>query len=114
MSVSRRVSRDARPVEDTRSNPRKAGMQKKDPTGKSPGQLIDPSVQPLLKKYSDFQKYQISPIWSPSRAHKRGASRSSRTLGAGGGGGGSAPDERHGRGRRSRVVLTPRRWRSSS
>jgi hypothetical protein len=34
-------------------------------------------------------------------------------LGAGCGGRGSAPDERHGGGRRSRVVLTPRRWRSS-
>jgi hypothetical protein len=31
------------------------------PTGKSPGQLIDPSVQPCLKKYSDFPKPQISP-----------------------------------------------------
>jgi hypothetical protein len=31
------------------------------PTGKSPGQFVDPSVQPLLKKYSDFPKPQISP-----------------------------------------------------
>jgi hypothetical protein len=38
------------------------------PTGKSPGQFIDPSVQPLLKKYSDFPKQQISPISSPSRS----------------------------------------------
>src|SRR5216684_7684821 len=31
------------------------------PTGKSPGRFIDPSVQPLLKKYSDFPNAQISP-----------------------------------------------------
>jgi hypothetical protein len=30
------------------------------PTGKSPGQFIDPSVQPLLQKYSDFPKAQIT------------------------------------------------------
>jgi len=84
-----------------------------DPTGKSPERCLDTSVQSLVKKYSDFQKCQISRIWSPSRAHKRGASRSSRTLGAGCGGRGRAADERHGCGRRSRVVLTPRRWRSS-
>jgi hypothetical protein len=30
------------------------------PTGKSPAQLIASGVQPLLKKYSDFQKSQIS------------------------------------------------------
>jgi hypothetical protein len=88
-------------------------VRKNDPTGKSPERFLDTSVQPLVKKYSDFQKCQISPILSPSRAHKRGASRSSRTLGAGCGGRGSAADERHGCGRRSRVVLTPRRWRSS-
>jgi hypothetical protein len=44
---------------------------------------------------------------------KRGGSRSSRTLGAGCGGHERALDETCGRGRRSRVVLTPRRWRSS-
>jgi hypothetical protein len=53
----------------------------------------------------------------PSRTRKRGVSRSSRTLGAGCDGRGSvrransAPDEWHCCGRRSRVVLTPRRWR---
>jgi hypothetical protein len=40
-------------------------------------------VQPLLQKYSDFQKWQISLYPWPSRFHKRGASRSSRTLDAG-------------------------------
>jgi hypothetical protein len=43
--------------------------------------------------------------------HERGVSRSSRTLGAGSDGRGCALDEQHGGGRRSRVVLTPRRWR---
>jgi hypothetical protein len=43
--------------------------------------------------------------------HERGVSRSSRTLGAGCGGRGCAFDEQRKRGRRSRVVLTPRRWR---
>ena len=38
------------------------------PTGKSPGQFIDPSVQSLLKKYSDFQKSQIRSIYAPSRS----------------------------------------------
>jgi hypothetical protein len=41
----------------------------------------------------------------------RGVSRSSRTLGAGCGGRGGALDEWRQSGRRSRVVLTPRRWR---
>ena len=36
------------------------------PTGKSPGQFIDPSVQPLLQKYSDFPKKQITCITLPS------------------------------------------------
>ena len=45
------------------------------------------------------------------RSKKRGASRSSRTLGAGCGGRGGASDEGACCGRRSRVVLTPRRWR---
>jgi hypothetical protein len=36
------------------------------PTGKSPGQFIDPSVQPFLQKYSGFPKIQITFIISPS------------------------------------------------
>jgi len=47
----------------------------------------------------------------PSRTHKRGVSRSSRTLGAGCDGRGVSADERQCRGRRSRMVLAPRRWR---
>src|SRR6266576_5369305 len=51
-----------------------------------------------------------------SRPQKRGGSRSSRTWGMGCGGrrGGArnlCADERRFYGRRSRVVLTPRRWR---
>jgi len=37
-----------------------------DPTGKSLGLLIDPSVQPFLQKYSDFQNTQISLYPPPS------------------------------------------------
>jgi hypothetical protein len=50
-------------------------MQKNDPTGKSPGQFTAPAVQPLVKKYSDFQKCQISPISRrlvPTRGALRG------------------------------------------
>jgi len=35
-------------------------------TGKSLGRFFDPSVQPLLQKYSDFQKQQITLQPSPS------------------------------------------------
>jgi hypothetical protein len=42
-----------------------------DPTGKSPGQFIDPSVQPLLQKYSDFQKQQIT-LYSPASCPTEG------------------------------------------
>jgi len=49
--------------------------------GKVPaGQISAFVVQPLLKKYSDFQKTQISLYLSPSRPTQRGVSRSSRTL----------------------------------
>ncbi|OIQ76835.1 hypothetical protein GALL_414760 [mine drainage metagenome] len=45
------------------------------PSGKSPEQFIAPSVQPLLEKYSDFQKFQISPTYRrlvPTRGALRG------------------------------------------
>src|SRR5438270_1731251 len=45
---------------------------------------------------------------------ERGALRNVTKRGAGCGGRGRAADERHGSGRRSRVVLTPRRWRQAS
>ena len=50
-------------------------MQKNGLTGKSPGQFTVPSVQPLLKKDSDFQKWQISPYIRrlvPTRGALRG------------------------------------------
>ena len=58
-------------------------------------------------------------IFSANQSHlprrpaliKRGASRSSRTLGAGCDGRYGTQDEVRRSGRRSRVVLTPRRWR---
>jgi hypothetical protein len=37
------------------------------PDGQITWPIYRPSVQPLVKKYSDFQKSQISPICSPSR-----------------------------------------------
>jgi hypothetical protein len=39
---------------------------RRDPTGKSLAQLINPSVQPLLKKYSDFPNTQITLYPTPS------------------------------------------------
>jgi hypothetical protein len=54
------------------------------PTGKS----LKP-VQPGCEKYSASRSTQITPKTPPSRAHKRGVSRSSRTLGAGSGGRGA-------------------------
>ncbi|SRR6266851_1089303 len=47
------------------------------------GQISDLAVQPRLQKYFCFRAPQITSRTLPSRAHKRGASRSSRTLGAG-------------------------------
>jgi hypothetical protein len=46
--------------------PRHEDCQRVDPTGKSLAQLINPSVQPLSQKYSDFQKTQISLYPQPS------------------------------------------------
>jgi hypothetical protein len=37
------------------------------PTGKSPGQFIAPRVKPVLQKYSDFPKTQISLYLTPFR-----------------------------------------------
>ena len=67
-------------------------------------------VNPLHEKYFAFPETK-SDIWSaPSRSHKRGASRSSGTLGAGCDGRFGAVDERGQGGRRNRVVLISRRW----
>ena len=39
---------------------------RRNPTGKSLARFIDPSVQPLLQKYSDFPKNQIGSYSPPS------------------------------------------------
>src|ERR1700733_5269368 len=40
------------------------------PTGKSPARFFDPSVNPLLKKYSDFQNTRLTLYSPPSRPTK--------------------------------------------
>jgi len=65
------------------------------PTGKSPKSLSIPSRKNIPLSPSGKSKLEFV----PSRAHKRGASRSSRTLGAGSGG-------RELRGRRARMTRT--------
>ena len=68
-------------------------------------------VQPLLQKYSDFPNIQITCITFLVLSH-RGAARDRH--GRGTGCGGRERRQRRGRltrGRRSRVVLTPRCWR---
>jgi len=42
------------------------------PTGKSLGQLVDPSVQPSLQKYSDFPKTQITFVTLAIPSHSEG------------------------------------------
>ena len=82
------------------------------------GQFCAHRVQPLPQKYSSSPHTQITSK-SPAVPHpiKRGVSRSSRTLGAGCGGRGSVrrevfrADGWRCSGRRSRVVLAPRRRR---
>ena len=75
------------------------------------GQISDTPVQPPLQKYSRSLLTQITSSSSPSRPTQRGVSRSSRTLVRDAMDAGGATDERVTCGRRSRVVLTPRRWR---
>jgi hypothetical protein len=65
----------ARLVQDIRVKCVQGGVRKNDPTGKSPERFLDTSVQSLLKKYSDFQKCQISPAYRrlvPTRGALRG------------------------------------------
>ena len=69
------------------------------------------SVQPLSKKYSLFTSDPNHLHGFVVPPHKRGVSRSSRTLGAGCDGRGRCQKTNDiARGRQSRVVLTPRRW----
>jgi hypothetical protein len=75
------------------------------------GPITDLPVQPLLQKYFGFLLTQITGLWSSSRP-KRGAFRDRHEREAGCGGRGCAFDEQRSiRGRRGRVVLTPRCWR---
>src|SRR5258708_18464117 len=67
-------------------------------------------VQPLLQKYFCFGLTQIRCI-SKASCLKRGALRNVINAGRDAVDAGGACDERCRRGRRSRVVLTPRSWR---
>jgi hypothetical protein len=67
-------------------------------------------VQPHLQKYIPSRFPQIKSITRAVSSQARG-DRDRHERGAGCGGRGGAADEQHGSGRRSRVVLTPRRWR---
>src|SRR5258708_37248525 len=66
-------------------------------------------VQSCLQKYSVSRLTQITSKTHPVSFH-RGAYRDRHGRGMGCGGRGSAIDEQRLSGRRSRVVLTPRRW----
>jgi hypothetical protein len=66
-------------------------------------------VQPSLQKYSDFPNTQISAIFPPSRPTE-GRFAVVTNAGWDAVDAASAIDEQRLRGRRSRVVLTPRRW----
>src|SRR5215213_5302207 len=74
-------------------------------------QITDLPVQPRFEKYFGFLSRQITTVVRTVSSHQRGVSRSSRTRG----GMRWTPmvllTNSAGRGRRSRVVLTPRRWR---
>jgi hypothetical protein len=67
-------------------------------------------VQSYFQKYFLSRLTQITSELTPSRPTK-GAYRDRHGRGMGCGGRWCAADEQHWRGRRSRVVLTPRRWR---
>jgi hypothetical protein len=67
-------------------------------------------VQPHLQKYFRFHLTQISSL-SRAVLSPRGAARDRHGRGTGCGGRGGLQTNALARGRRSRVVLTPRRWR---
>ena len=75
------------------------------------GQISKNLSSPPLKNILLSSEGKSPAYLSSSLAHKRGVSRSSRTLGGGSDGRGCALDEQRGCGRQSRVVLTPRCWR---
>jgi hypothetical protein len=70
-------------------------------------------VQPLSQKYSCSLLTQITFISAPSRPTQRGVSRSSRARGGMRWTQAVSLTNDTGCGRRSRVVLTPRRWRQA-
>jgi hypothetical protein len=74
------------------------------------GLFGDLAVQPSLQKYFRSRLTQIKTISIAVSSH-RGAYRDRHGRGARCDGRGSVADERRRRGRRSRVVLAPRRWR---
>jgi hypothetical protein len=84
------------------------GLMRAKPCGCGP--IVDLPVQPLLQKYFGFLLTQITGLSSSSRP-KRGAFRDRHEREAGCGGRFDAGDEQRESGRRSRVALTPRRWR---
>src|ERR1700749_13554 len=72
------------------------------PTGKSP----PIAVQPLAQKFSAFLSTQSISVFAVSRAHKRGVGHRHERWAWG-----ALLTRSVGGGRRSRVVLPPRRWR---
>jgi hypothetical protein len=80
------------------------------PVGQIRPSQPDP-VQPACEKYSASTAAKITFIDGPSRSTRRGGSRSSRTRSGMRWTQGCARTNAQTCGRRSRVVLTPRRWR---
>src|SRR6202045_1077126 len=71
-------------------------------------------VQSPLKKYSPSRLTQITSIFAPIPPHSGGRIAIVREGGGEAVDGGGVSDEGANSGRRSRVVLTPRRWRKFS
>jgi hypothetical protein len=80
------------------------------PVGQITSQLSKPLVHPLAQKHSAFARAKITSISAPSRPTE-GRSRSSRNAGRDTMDANRRSTRRGVCGRRSRVVLTPRRWR---
>jgi hypothetical protein len=114
------VAANPRPRDITRLN-RKMPRSEPDGTNIRPissarsGQIHLPDQADLGRPDPFAKIFRFSPDPNHFRTHPvpfrtRGVSRSSRTLDAGCGGRRGAIDEQRQSGRRSRVVLTPRRW----
>ena len=85
-------------------------LRQNNPPGKSL-LIFRNGVKPKNQKYSASLVAQITGMTPPVSPDERGGSRSSRTRGGMRWTRSLANDERRRRGRRSRVVLAPRRWR---